>query len=661
MSDAIQPARPNTGAASKNEAPACPGRRGSTLLAGWIVFSAFCSCAGWLLSALHQLNVLGYAATFLLGLGAVWAFRGKLFPHGLPGCNLRKARLRKPLPLMFFVLAALALFGGVINTPSNYDALTYRVPRVLHWLAAGQWHWIYTDFNQVNTRACGIEWLSAPLLLFTRSERFLFLINAVSFCLLPGLVFSLFRQVGVRARVAWSWMWLLPTGYCYLLQAASISNDMFSAVYSLAALDYALRARRSGRISDVCLSGLAMALLTGAKASNLPLLLPWAVAILPTWRLWLRRPLAIAAVAIPMLGASFLPTIALNVAHCGDWTGMAAEARQLGKVPVWLTLTANSIMWTVSNLAPPVFPVASVWNRLAWAATPGSMRVLLEKHFEPGAAHWKLPEIQQEEDAGLGFGVTVLFALSVAAVLLRHRRKESGSALAGNDLWTRLLCFAPWISLLYLMSKLNMTGAVRYLAAYYPLLAMGLLRLPGHDVVVRQRWWRIWAGITCVLAALLLMVSPARPLWPARWFLEHYGSRLPQRLVALARNAYEAKAQRTQVFTPLIALLPADASVVGFVAADFPETSLWKPFGTRRILHVKLSDSGDDLRRRGIKYVLLTTDHLKEPYAQWLQERNARELNTLSLKMWGSLPPFTWRVVELSGQTNRPPESNPKL
>ena len=229
-------------------------------------------------------------------------------------------------------------WAGAIHAPSNYDALAYRIPRVLHWLAEGRWHWIHTGFQRVNTRACGIEWLSAPLIAFSKTERWLFLINAVSFLLLPGLVFSVFRRVGVRPRVAWHWMWLLPTGYCYLLQAGSISNDMFSTVYALAAVDFALRARKSGRVSDVCLSVLSAALLTGAKASNLPLLLPWVMVFVPTWRVWLARPLALAAVIPLALGASFLPTAALNTVHCGDWTGVAAEQVPIGTGPVWLHL-----------------------------------------------------------------------------------------------------------------------------------------------------------------------------------------------------------------------------------------------------------------------------------------------------------------------------------
>ena len=89
----------------------------------------------------------------------------------------------------------------------------------------------------MNDRACGMEWLSAPVLLFTGSTRGLFLLNFLPFLLLPGLVFSIFTRLGVRARVAWQWMWLLPTGYNFILQAGGIANDTFPTVYALAAVD----------------------------------------------------------------------------------------------------------------------------------------------------------------------------------------------------------------------------------------------------------------------------------------------------------------------------------------------------------------------------------------------------------------------------------------
>jgi hypothetical protein len=129
-------------------------------------------------------------------------------------------------------------------------------------------------------------------------------------------------------------------------------------------------------------------------------------------------------------------------------------------------------------------------------------------------------------------------------------------------------------------------------------------------------------------------------------------------LAVRALDAYETKGQRTEVFAPLIALLPRGTPVVGFFASDFPETSLWRPFGSRRVLHFRGSDSGEALRQRGIKYLFVVKARLDEPWDKWLQERNARELSTVALKMWGRLPPFVWSVVELNGpsQENTPRE-----
>jgi hypothetical protein len=561
----------------------------------------------------------------------------------------QRRRFRRSFPLAFLILASLAICGGAIHAPSNYDAMAYRIPRVLHWLDAGHWHWIHTDFQRVNTRACGIEWLSAPLIACMRTDRWLFLINAVSFLLLPGLVFSLFRRVGVSPRVAWHWMWLLPSGYCYLLQAGSISNDMFSAVYALAAVDFALRARESNRVSQVCLSVLSAALLTGAKTSNLPLLLPWLVAFVPTWRVWLARPLATAAILPVALGASFLPMAALNIVYGGEWTGAKVEHFTMGSGPAWLHLLANGLTCALGNLAPPVFPLAAAWNRLADVVTPAHLAALYAKHgFEPAAANWHLPEMQLEEQAGLGFGITTLLGLSLLAILWGRLGPNKGAARPGTPV-TRLVCLAAWVSLLVFMAKLNLSCENRYLAPYYPLLVPGLLLSPAHALLVGRSWWRSWALFSCWVAGLLLVISPARPLWPAGWFLRHYGSRLQSsRLGSVAVNAYEAKSRRAEVFAPLLARLPADSRVLGYYADDFPETALWKPFGSRRIIHVTVSDSAEDVRRQGLEYLLLVTNKVHEPWPEWLQRMDARDVDEASLKMWGSLPPFVWRLVALN-------------
>src|SRR5438132_4059732 len=130
-------------------------------LTAWILFCAFCNCVGWVLSALHQLNTGFYGLALALGVSSAWIFRNKLFPTTSLRWNPRKLRprFRRAFPLAFLVLGLLAILGGAFHPANNYDALAYRTPRVLHWLAEGRWHWIHTEFHRLNTRGCGMEWV----------------------------------------------------------------------------------------------------------------------------------------------------------------------------------------------------------------------------------------------------------------------------------------------------------------------------------------------------------------------------------------------------------------------------------------------------------------------------------------------------------------------
>ena len=175
--------------------------------------------------------------------------------------------------------AGLAAVGGALHAPNNYDALTYRMPRMLHWWAASGWHWIATPNERMNLSGTGFEWIMMPIFIVTHSDRLFFLINIAAYFLLPSLIFLVFVGAGMRRRVAWFWMWLLPAALCYAMQAGSISNDTIAATFFLAAIYFADQARRAHSVHNLWVSILAAGLLTGVKASNLPLLLPvlWAM------------------------------------------------------------------------------------------------------------------------------------------------------------------------------------------------------------------------------------------------------------------------------------------------------------------------------------------------------------------------------------------------
>jgi len=624
-----------------------------TIVLLWVWFCAYLNCAGWALSAIHELNARGYAIALLLWMVALFVWQQKTSAQILPHVRWQKfrRRFRRPFALAFLILAAMAFLGGVLYAPSNYDALAYRIPRVLHWLAAGHWHWIHTIFDRLNDRSCGIEWVSAPFVALLNTDRWLFLINLVSFLLLPGLVFSVFTRLGVRRRVAWHWMWLVPTGYSFVLQAGSIGNDLFGAPFALAALDFALRAKNSRSPRDFFASILAAAMMTSAKTSSLPLLLPWTVAILPSLGLMLRRPWQMAAVCVVAVFASALPTMVLNARFSGDWSG-AGVGRGDAKNAFLVRAVANAFLIPLENFVPPVFPLAAQWNRDVKELLPPGLGAQLAQTMEWPGSEFKLGQMQIEDDAGLGFGVCVLLLVSVAAASARQKNPSTAPPRADGAGWQRAVRWASMISFLALMTQSSLTGIGRILTPYYALLLPVFLTRAGHERLVTRRWWRVTALAVFLMAAGLLVISPARPLFPMKIFLEKLqdaATRHPS--LTRVETVYSVYRDRNDALALARAALPPDLKILGLIAYDRPETSLWRPFGSRRIEHVCPGDKPADLKRRGIEYVLVRTDSFESWFGcspdDWVRRMDAQVVQKIPLQPLAANPATNWYLVKL--------------
>lgn len=620
-----------------------------SLVVIWIWFCAYLNCAGWTLSALHQLNAGGYAVALALGLagGLVWWKQAgtPFFP------NLRwprqRRRFRRGFPRAFLALAVLAFFGGALHPANNWDALAYRTPRVLHWLAAGHWHWIHTEFPRLNTRTAGFEWLTAPIFLFAGTDRLVFLLNLISFLLLPGRFFALLTRLGVRPRTAWHWMWLFPSGYGYVLQAGSVANDMFGALMAFAALEFALRASREKNLSNLWTALLAAALMTAAKAFNVLLLLPWALAALAGVKLLLRRPAASLVVILFAASASLVPTAILNWRQCGDWTGLAVEQPMIGGGGKSYRFLANAVNLPLNNLVPPIFPLARQWDDWVAKVLPPEWSAKLHANMEPELAGFELPEMQVEESAGLGAGLTVL----LLALLLKKIRAGEVRPRGWLTVAT-LMVLAAWGCLVVFMAQVGASGPARYLLPFYPLLVAPVLTGTTAANFFRTRFWH-GAAMACFgVAGLLIVLSPARPLWPAATVLQALDAENSrQQLLNRAWEVYAAYGARADGFAPVLAALPPDANPLGFLAFDEPEAGLWRPFGSRRIVQFRHDDSASELRARGFKYALVSeytlAQHCQMTSAEWLARAQAGPVRHFELKLLARQEPHGWLLVHL--------------
>jgi len=650
----------------------------------------------------HQLNARGYAVVFGIGAAGVifWRWRkgAKSSKPQTPGTietpnsklqqddshtsrraedcapypwmanwgKLRR-RFRRGFPLGFAVL------GGILHAPSNYDGLAYRAPRVLHWLAEGKWNWIHTEFHRLNTRATAYEWITAPMFALGRTGRLSFLIDGISFLLLPGLIYAVFIRIGMARRVAWHWMWLLPTGYCYLLQAGSIGNDLFGAVFPLAALFFALRARESQAPRDVWLSVLAAAEMTAGKSSNLPLLLPWLAAMAPVSGLLRMRGHLMTTALIGLVAAvcSFLPTAALNWKYGGDWTGLKAEKAVMGPGGIrntTLKLAWNCIVLPLENLTPPVFPMARQWNSKVVTLIPEGLKQRLEVIFEPSQAHLALEELAVEESAGVGFGVTALMLAGLVAGIRRspdlRTREVRGRIWNSRAGRGRVILICGLIAFAVFMAKSGWATAARLVTPYYAIVIPCCLISKGQVSAVRQRWWKRCAAGVFLLAAVAVVLSPARPLWPAQTLLQRLDARLPgNRLIARARTVYQVYSQRPRAFAPVLEVLPRGVSTLGMVTFDDPEASLWHPFGARRIEHVTASDSREDLKRKGIEYVLVNPDKVsvffQRTLIEWLHEMRGEVVAVIPMRLRAGGEMVEWRLVRI-GNTGAEERTDPE-
>lgn len=630
------------------------------ILRAWILLSALLCASGWLLSAFHQLNRIGYGIVFTLaGIATFWWWRGNRRPIGndlLRALHKLKRRFKRLAPLLFLTLTLLALVGGALYVHTNPASDGYRIPRVLHWLGRGQWYWIPSADNRMNVVACGFEWLSAPLILFTYTDRLIFLINLVSYLLLPGLIFGVFIQLKIRPRVAWWWMWLLSSGWCFAIQASSDVNDSSAAVYALAAVYFALRGRESKRAADLWLSMLAAGLLTGIKQTNIPLVLLWLIAVWPSVRLMLARPWVTAFVAVISVLVSAVPVTFFNFVHCGNWQGLppGLTGGWSAGTPFW-KIVGNMFSVPLQNLLPPFFPWSNAWDKIMshFLRTPlGGHFAMLERfgHLGMGISEW---------NAGIGLGICTLMLVSLWRVrCLNGTIFAEGMTSFGTLPW--LLRVTPWVLLLVFMAEICSDENARLLSAYYVFLFPLLLASPKQELLVRRLWWQKFGLSIVLLTVLMLVVSRDRPLFPARTIFGHLRDEYPHsKFLSALWLHYAWPSSVASVDIKLREAIPPHERVVGYATVNgFLEPGLWFPLGQRRVKRVLPNELPKQLVSSGIHYVFVEDQALevsKMTITEWTQKYNGQVVDQWSFFKDPYHPPGHIYLVRLHQNASLPP------
>jgi hypothetical protein len=609
----------------------------------WIIFVVWSQISGWGLSGLGALNTTGYLFSSLLLLAAVAAFLQKTAPQApsrLSVARVWRHLKSSPALIAWSIVAAFILTGAILHAPSNYDAVTYRLPRTLYWLQENQWHWIDGLDHRQNVSAAGFEWMMAPWLAITRSDRLLFLLNFLPFLLLPGLFFVAARGLGIRPHVARWWMWVWPMAYGITLQAGSIGNDLVPAALALASLAFAAHALRGRPLLCLFLSALAAAAMTGIKATSLPLGLPLGAYWL--WVAWKtlgwRRASSVALTSLPFaLPASFLPMALACTIHTGVWTGNPENRHGAEAGHPVAGIIGNSLEILGGMVQPPLLPGSKTIN--------ASLQKLIEDEAWYRWAIDQYPrfvssvgqELPMEEYSGIGLGVTALLLLTLSSrILTKGIRNNPHSQLQ------RGILIALIVAVLAFMSKMGVGGAVRLSLPYLPLVILCFLFGTRHLGRSKSRSLTLIQLIPafCILPALIL--NPNRPLVPVNLWSTHEA--LPAAFKQRIAAVYAAYQGRASILSPLQAQIPPGVTIGFAGGGDHSALGLFKPYGTRRI--VNLSPRTEDK----LNWVIATNEEFERRMGvslnEWEAQKEFEKVTELEIVSKVAAGPEKWGVYK---------------
>jgi hypothetical protein len=623
-------------------------------LAGlWLMWTAWCTIAGWTLSAFGCLDGWGHALVLPVLLFSWWQWLKATAPAtpAFGGSRLPRVRawMFRPLPLIYAGIVVLSFISGCLYQPWSFDAVTYRLPRLLYWWAAHHWYWIGTLDHRLDFSSCGFEWQMLPVIELTHSDRLLFLLNWIPFLLMPWQTFFVFKSLGVNGRSARRWMWLLPAGYCFALQSSGLQNDGYSINYLLAAIGFAVVGFRSRRMGCVWMTLLAAGLLTGGKVSNLPLLLPLGVVLLPAIRrvnLFNWKTLAVVFLAAV---CSFIPIALISLAYTGDWTGDPTDQWNTHTHGKLGGLLANILIFFNDVAQPPVFPITSKIAP-ALAALNHSLSPLMDWlrrcHHEGGKI--SIGDMAYEGQAGLGFsaGGYLVFVILGCRFIKKTFRLAADHSLPVA--W-RLTPWLAWIGCTVLFMEIGLSATARYAAPYYPLILISILRLPRIAAFERHKIAAVYAGLAMLSVVPVILFTPARPFVP-----ECLLSRMERKssLQTIAAK-YRLWAGLRDDLAPIRNALPPGTTRLGYAGA-FRETpyGLWKPLGRRVVVELGLPPGSRATPPGDLDYAVVTENGIKQrydmdlkPWCEWAGAEIVFEMKRNNALL-GAVPKYdSWYLV----------------
>lgn len=521
-----------------------------------------------IISAFSAFSLMRTGAWISFAAGLAWAiYRTSSYR---PRFITRQSIKEHPL---LFVLGATCLISLLIAPHCFLDSYSYRIPQMLFWLQEGHpWSVPNVDFR-INQMPHVWSFLSATFFL-PFGERGIAIPNFISFLLLAGILKRFAQRIcSDPTKIKW-FVLIFMSAPVFVMGSATNDNVVTCVTFLMISLQFALLEKPSTR--SICFSALAFALCCGIK--------PQYVTLAPLWAMWfffakptpakyfkwislvVLIPLAILCSPLPTLGVNYFrngsllhPRVSTSLpvqdTATTDQTEENIKPRSSRGIPMGHSL----ISLANQMFALPVNPLGDKITR--------TMRTLAQEH--PALEYLdfhrqRIMPVVIPEVASFGFFTTSAFVFGLVL-----SRKGNFAFKASAWVGAAALLLAVYITNPGTLGR----SFIGFFLVMTPLALEGLAR-------ARLRTLRI-IGILCFLSGFgILILNPARPLWPCETLANHVSNQgIRSKMLDYAhysKRQYGAKA--------LMAAIPDNHTgpIAMIVDTGNPIVELWKPFHLKR-------------------------------------------------------------------------------
>ncbi len=167
-----------------------------------------------------------------------------------------------------FVILITTLLTAIIFPPSNWDSMTYHMPRVMHWITNNNISFYTTAITRQNYQMPLAEFAIMHLQVLTGFDLYANLVQWVSFFVLIGLGFLVASELGLSRRQQLISAIIIATIPMAILQSSSTQNDLVASSFIMSFGLFMLRLRKKNNLENLLFSGIALglALLTKGTA-----------------------------------------------------------------------------------------------------------------------------------------------------------------------------------------------------------------------------------------------------------------------------------------------------------------------------------------------------------------------------------------------------------